>query len=38
VYADHFIAFHLSEMPLGCVYSKLGKGALAAIGEKRRAG
>src|SRR6202789_1789730 len=29
-YADHFIAIHLSEMPLGGVYSKISGAALAA--------
>jgi hypothetical protein len=29
-YADHFIAIHLSEMPLGGVYSKLSAASLAA--------
>lgn len=29
-YADHFIAIHLSEMPLGGVYAKLSAASLAA--------
>jgi hypothetical protein len=29
-YADHFIAVHLSEMPLGGVYSKISAAALAS--------
>ena len=29
VYADHFIAFHLSEMPLGGVYSKVSAASRA---------
>ncbi|HLI25117.1 MAG TPA: hypothetical protein VKU91_09185 [Acidimicrobiales bacterium] len=29
-YADHFIAFHLSKMPFGGVYSKVSGAALAA--------
>jgi hypothetical protein len=29
-YADHFIAIHLSEMPLGGVYSKISAAALAS--------
>ncbi len=30
VYADHFIAVHLSEMPYGGVYSKISAAAMAA--------
>ena len=30
VYADHFIAIHLSEMPYGGVYSKVSAAAIAA--------
>jgi len=29
-YAEHFIAVHLSEMPFGCVYSKVSAAAQAA--------
>ena len=37
VYADHFIAVHLSEMPYGGVYSKISAAAIASPKNRKLA-